>query len=78
MVTYDSTHLFSREPRLYERVCPYVGPSVRRSVSPSVRRSVGNAFVGGQRRAGERLISCIRTCYDFTVFFMTFNSAHIL
>ena len=24
--------IFSREPRLYKRVCPSVGPSVRRSV----------------------------------------------
>ena len=32
--------VFSREPRLYKRVCP----SVRRSVGRSVRRSVGNHF----------------------------------
>ena len=40
----------SREPGLYKRVCPSVGPSV------------GDAFVGGQRRAGERLLSYIRAC----------------
>ena len=33
-------YLFSREPRLYKRVCPSVGPSVRPSVGPSVGRSV--------------------------------------
>ena len=36
---------FSREPRLYKRVCPSVGPSV----GPSVRRSVRNAFVPAGR-----------------------------
>ena len=37
--------IYSREPRLYKRVCPSVGPSVR----PSVRWSVGNAFVSAGR-----------------------------
>ena len=45
--------IFSCEPRLYKRVCPSVGPSVRRLVM---------VLLGGQRRAGERLISCIQTC----------------
>ena len=27
-------YLFSREPQLYKRVCPYVSPSVHRSVGP--------------------------------------------
>ena len=39
--------------------------SIRGCVRPSVRRSVGwsvTSFFGGQRRAGERLISCTRTC----------------
>ena len=40
--------IFSLEPRLYKRVCPSVGPSVRRSVGPSVRRSVGPS-VGPKR-----------------------------
>ena len=31
--------------RLYKRVCPSVGPSVRWSVGPSVRPSVGDALV---------------------------------
>ena len=56
--------LFSREPRLYKRVCPSVGRSVRWSVRPSVRRLVGNLFFSaGRNEDGERLISCIRTCY---------------
>ena len=38
--------VFSRKPRLYKRVCPSVGPLVRRSVGPSVR----NLFFGGQKR----------------------------
>ena len=58
--------IFSREPRLYKRVCPSVGWSVGRSVGLSVRRS-GRRLVmlllGGQRRAGERLISCIQTSH---------------
>ena len=33
--------IFSREPRLYKRVCPSVGPSVRWFVGPLVRQSVG-------------------------------------
>ena len=32
--------LFSREPRLYKRVCPSVGPSVHWSIRWSVRRMV--------------------------------------
>ena len=35
-----SSFFFSREPRLYKRVCPSVGPSVRPSIGPSVGRSV--------------------------------------
>ena len=35
--TVISAYVFSREPRLYKRVCPSVGPSVGRSVSRSVR-----------------------------------------
>ena len=50
-------------------VRPLVGPSVGWSVCRLVRPSVGplvrNAFLGEQRRAGERLISCIRTCFSF-------------
>ena len=38
------------------RVCPSVGWLVGRSVR--------NAFVGGQRQDGERLLSCIRTCFN--------------
>ena len=57
--------------QLYKRLCPSVGPlvcwSVSWSVGPLVHWSVGNAFVGGLRRAGERLISCIRTCSYSTV-----------
>merc|ERR1711911_165222 len=37
---YNKLLLFSREPRLYKRVCP----SVRPSVGPSVRPSVRNLF----------------------------------
>ena len=39
-------YLFSREPRLYKRVCPSVGPSVRWLVCWLVR----NHFVGGQKQ----------------------------
>ena len=46
---------------LYEGGC--VRPSVRWSVCPLVRWSV-TFFFGGQRRSGEQLISCIRTCLD--------------
>ena len=31
-----SSHVFSREPRLYKRVCPSVGPSVGPLVGPLV------------------------------------------
>ena len=37
--------VFSREPRLYERVCPSVRPLVRPSVGLSV-----TSFFGGQKR----------------------------
>ena len=37
--------LISRDSRLYKRVCPSVGRSVRPSVRRSVRPSVRNAFV---------------------------------
>ena len=43
--------------------------SIRGCVCPWVRGSVGNAFDGGQRRAGERLILCTRTCLDANCFF---------
>ena len=38
-----------------------VRPSVGRLVGRSVGRSVRNAFFGGQRQDGERLLSCIQT-----------------
>ena len=47
---------------LYKRVCLSVHWLVGRFVGPSVCWSVVNAFVGGQRRVGEQLISCIQTC----------------
>ena len=50
-VYWGKNHYFSREPRLYE------GVSVRWSVGWSVR----NAFFGGQRQYGERLMSCTYT-----------------
>ena len=39
-----------------------VRPSVRRSVGRSVGRSV-TSFSAGRNEDGERLISCIQTCY---------------
>ena len=39
-----------------------VRPSVRRSVGRSVGRSV-TSFSAGRNEDGERLISCIRTCF---------------
>ena len=42
--------VFSRDPRLYKRVCPSVG------------RSVGNLFSAGRNEDGEQLISCNRIC----------------
>ena len=47
--------LFSREPRLYKRVCPSVGPSV----GPLVRNLF---FLAGRNEDGEQLILCIQTC----------------
>ena len=55
-----SIPIFSREPRLYKRVCPSMGPSVR----PWVRGSVRNAFfLAGRNEDGERLMPCIRPYY---------------
>ena len=69
--------IFSREPRLYKRVCPSVCQSVCRSVCWSVRRLV-MLLLGGQRRAGERLISCIQTCFLGKLYFFLLvpNSLH--
>ena len=41
--------IFSREPRLYKRVCPSVGRSVGPSLGPLVGPLVGNAFVSACR-----------------------------
>ena len=46
---HEDVSLFSREPRLYKRVCPSVGPSVGPLVRRSVGPSVGNAFVSAGR-----------------------------
>ena len=64
--------VFSCEPRLYKKLCP----SVCRSVKWLVGWSVHNSFVGVQRQDGERLLSCIRTCFSlfrsFKYDFLTF------
>ena len=39
-LVYPLSLIFSREPRLYKRVCPSVGPLVRWSIGPSVGPSV--------------------------------------
>ena len=70
--------LFSRESRLYKRVCLSVRPSVHPSVCPSVTRFFFGRLKmrkieleadegvserrGGQRLDNSRLIFCIRTC----------------
>ena len=47
--------VFSREPRLYKRVCPSVGPSVRRSVGRSVGPSVMLLSAGRDEPANDLL-----------------------
>ena len=53
--------VFSREPRLYKRVCPSVGRSVRPSVGPSVR----NAFVSAGR---DEPANDLFRVYEFVIF----------
>ena len=62
-------HLFSREPRLNKRVRPSVGWYVMH-------------LLGGRTRDGERLISCIRTCYLWSlptrfIFFVNLRATEI-
>ena len=60
-------HVFSREPRLYKRVCPSVGPSVRGSVGPSVR----NHFF---RRAETKTANDLFRVYELVLLYLSYKS----